>query len=98
MTEKISRAVRERAWAKAKRIKGENPDEVRMHKASGITMKRASFGKMRNFGWTVVEGKAVPCRKEFLQPQPEDQAADAALEDDAAIDDDDENVEGDKNS
>ncbi|WP_085579736.1 hypothetical protein [Thalassospira mesophila] len=65
----ISKAVRERAWARARKIKGENPDEVRLHKASGITMKRESFGKMRNFGWTVVEGKAVPCRKEFLVPR-----------------------------
>ncbi|WP_174710251.1 hypothetical protein [Thalassospira marina] len=97
MTE-ISRAVRERAWAKAKKIKGENPDEVRVHKASGITMKRASFGKMRNFGWTVVEGKAVPCRKEFLQPRPEDQVADDAAEADTGIDADDTNTKTDKNS
>lgn len=98
MTEKISRAVRERAWAKAKRIEGENPDEVRMHKASGITMKRASFGKMRNFGWTVVEGKAVPCRKEFLKPQTEDQATDPASENNAIADKEEANSENEKKS
>ena len=98
MTEKISRAMRERAWAKARRIKGENPDEVRVHKASGITMKRESFGKMRNFGWTVVEGKAVPCRKEFLQPQAEAPAEDGAAENDARTDDESVNAENEKNT
>jgi|TARA_R110001583_G_scaffold96819_3_gene241357 hypothetical protein len=89
----ISKAVRERAWARARKIKGENPDEVRLHKASGITMKRESFGKMRNFGWTVVDGKAVPCRKEFLVPR-----EDAVVTDENDDDIDDDDVEDDNDA
>ncbi|MEQ8284275.1 hypothetical protein [Thalassospira sp.] len=65
----ITKAMRERAWARAGRIDGEDAREVRKHEASGITMKKESFGKFRNFGWTVVNEEAVPCRKEFLPPQ-----------------------------
>ncbi|MFH1805738.1 MAG: hypothetical protein ABID63_12720 [Pseudomonadota bacterium] len=68
MTE-ISKSMRERAWARARKIKDQDPDEVRIHKPSGITMKKTSFGKFRDFGWTVVDGEAVPCRKEFLPPR-----------------------------
>lgn len=73
----ITKAMRERAWARAARIDGEDASEVRKHEASGITMKKASFGKFRNFGWTVVDEEAVPCRKEFLPPR----AADGANKD-----------------
>ena len=90
----ISKAVRERAWARARKIKGENPDEVRVHKASGITMKRESFGKMRNFGWTVVEGKAVPCRKEFLVPR-EDGVVASESDSDVEDENDDDIEDGD---
>lgn len=62
----ITKSMRERAWARAGKIQGEDSAEVRKHRASGITMKKESFGKFRNFGWTVVDGVAVPCRKEFL--------------------------------
>lgn len=68
----ITKAMRERAWVRAERIEGEDPKEVRKHAASGITMKKASFGKFRNFGWTVVNEEAVPCRKEFLPPRETD--------------------------
>lgn len=68
----ITKAMRERAWARAERIDGEDASEVRKHKESGITMKKASFGKFRNFGWTVVDEVAVPCRKEFLPPRESD--------------------------
>jgi len=70
MTE-ITKSMRERAWARAGKIQGEDSAEVRKHRASGITMKKESFGKFRNFGWTVVDGVAVPCRKEFLPPRDE---------------------------
>lgn len=70
MTE-ITKSMRERAWARAGKIQGEDSAEVRKHRASGITMKKESFGKFRNFGWTVVNGVAVPCRKEFLPPRDE---------------------------
>ncbi|MHC8491454.1 hypothetical protein ACTU44_01940 [Thalassospira sp. SM2505] len=65
----ITKAMRERAWARAARIDGEDARIVRKHEASGITMKKESFGKFRNFGWTVVNEEAVPCRKEFLPPR-----------------------------
>lgn len=68
----ITKAMRERAWARAARIDGEDASEVRKHKESGITMKKESFGKFRNFGWTVVNEEAVPCRKEFLPPRETD--------------------------
>ncbi|MEK9842399.1 MULTISPECIES: hypothetical protein [unclassified Thalassospira] len=66
---KITKAMRERAWARAAKIDGEDASVVRKHEASGITMKKESFGKFRNFGWTVVDEEAVPCRKEFLPPR-----------------------------
>jgi len=65
----ITKGMRERAWIRADKIDGEDPHEVRKHKESGITMKKESFGKFRNFGWTVVNEEAVPCRKEFLPPR-----------------------------
>ena len=80
MTE-ITKSMRERAWARAGKIQGEDSAEVRKHRASGITMKKESFGKFRNFGWTVVDGVAVPCRKEFLPPRDGDATDGDASED-----------------
>ncbi|WP_404423605.1 hypothetical protein [Thalassospira australica] len=86
MTE-ITKSMRERAWARAGKIQGEDSAEVRKHRASGITMKKESFGKFRNFGWTVVDGVAVPCRKEFLPPRDENADVGENPEDKAASED-----------
>ncbi|WP_417811730.1 hypothetical protein [Thalassospira alkalitolerans] len=92
----ITKAMRERAWARAGKIQGEDSADVRKHRASGITMKKESFGKFRNFGWTVVDGAAVPCRKEFLPPRDEEAAVgDAGNADDAVSDEPEKSPEAD---
>jgi hypothetical protein len=70
MTE-ITQSMREQAWARDGKIQGEDAAEVRKHRPCGITMIKECFGKFRNFRWSVVDGVAVPCRKEFLRPRDE---------------------------